>query len=31
MRNPMKDKTIKIIHIFDHNLVDVHSNRNLIN
>jgi hypothetical protein len=30
LRNPMKDRTTKRIHLLDHNLVDVNSSKNSI-
>jgi hypothetical protein len=30
LRNPVKDKVIEIVHLLDHSLVDVRSNKNLI-
>jgi hypothetical protein len=30
LRNPMKDKMRKIVHLLNHSLVDVYSSKNLI-
>jgi hypothetical protein len=29
LKNSMKDKTTKVVHLLDHNLIDVHSSKKL--